>query len=67
LGEVKGGHIARKKNNTRKHRKQSGGGWGITNAFRGIQYNLVKLGNNFAGKSTPSSANPYPTQDQYAK
>ena len=66
-GLLKGFHPTRKKNKTSKRRKQSGGAWGLTNAVRGIQYNLVKLGNNFAGKPTPSSANPYPTQGQYAK
>jgi hypothetical protein len=66
-GFAKGFHNAKKKDMTRKRRKQSGGAWGITNAVRGIQYNLVKLGNNFAGKPTPSSANPYPTQGQYAQ
>jgi hypothetical protein len=51
----------------KRSRKQLGGGWGFTNAIRGIQYNLVTLGNNFSGQPTPSSANPYPTQQQYMK
>ena len=51
----------------KRSRKQLGGAWGITNAIRGLQYNLVTLGNNFSGQPTPSSANPYPTQQQYAK
>tara|TARA_B110000285_G_C14730246_1_gene426116 strand:+ start:265 stop:540 length:276 start_codon:yes stop_codon:yes gene_type:complete len=49
----------------RRSRKQIGG-WGITNALRGIQYNLVKLGNGFTGQNTPVANNPYPTQGQFS-
>lgn len=61
--------VSKKRRTKRKRsRKQLGGAaWGITNAIRGLQYNLVTLGNNFSGQPTPSSANPYPTQQQYAK
>ncbi len=68
LGFVKGFLDTRKKYlSTRKHKKQRGGDWGITNSFRGLQYNLVKLGNSFSGEPTPASSNPYPTQGQYSK
>jgi len=59
----------KKRRNTRRNRTRKilGGAWGAMNALRGLQYNLVTLGNNFAGKPTPSSANPYPTQKQYTR
>ena len=54
-----------KKRRTRRVRKQRGGDWGIMNSIRGIQYNLVKLGNGFIGQPTVASSNPYPTERQY--
>ena len=58
---------SKRKRRTQRRRKQRGGDWGILNSIRGIQYNLVKLGNGFMGQPTSASSNPYPTEGQYSK
>lgn len=58
---------SKKKRRTQRRRKQRGGDWGIINSIRGIQYNLVKLGNGFMGQPTSASSNPYPTEGQYSR